>query len=294
MLRKAQVEYLVQESFSGFSRRKLTTGVTILIMGSALLILALLTLVTLNLGHMLDMARQGIDMRVFLAEGLDPGRHAELQPRLVVIPGVGWVSYISSESALAEFRAQLGQDAGLLDMMADNPLPASFRLSLTPEARNLESVQQIQAEIAVWPEVAEIVFNQEWIHALERWSFRFKLASLIVGLLVFLAAVFVIANTVKLTLASSARVIEIQKLVGATNHFIRTPFLCEGMIHGLLAGALAMSLLAVTGWSLGDRLGGMVFFNVGQVVGFVLLCIILGLIGSFAAIRKYLGLQGGL
>lgn len=294
MLRKAQVEYLARESFAGFRRRKLTTGVTILIMGSALLILALLTLVTLNLGHMLDTARQGIDIRVFLAEDVAPATHAELQPRLVTIPGVGWVRYITPEAALEEFRVQLGQEAELLDMLGDNPLPASFHLSLTREARNLEAVQRIRAEIGAWPEVAEVVYNQEWIHALESWSFRFKLASLVVGLLVFVSAVFVIANTVKLTLAASARVIEIQKLVGATNNFIRTPFLCEGMIQGALAGTLAMGLLGLAGWWLSDRLGGLVFFSSDQVVGFILLCVTLGLIGSFAAMRKYLGLQGGL
>lgn len=291
MLRNAQAAYLVRESFAGFRRRKLTTGVTILIMGSALLVLAVLTLVTLNLGAMLEQARVGIDMRVFLAEGLADDRVAALQPQLVVIPGVAQVAYISPEAALHEFRASLGDDAELLELLDQNPLPPSYHLTLRPEARNLEAVQAVAGEVGVWPEVEEIVYHQEWIDALETWTFRFQMASLLVGLVVFGAAVFVISNTVKLTVAASARVIQIQKLVGATNAFIRTPYLCEGMIQGLLAGTLAMGVLLAAGRLLDGQLGGIVFFTPAQVGGFVVFCMLLGLVGSWAAMRKYLTLR---
>jgi len=228
---------------------------------------------------------------VFLHGDLGSERMAELQPRLLVIPGVQNVSWISPETALAQFREGLGEDAEILDLLDTNPLPASYHLTLTPEARNLKAVQAIHEEVAVWGEVSEVMFNQGWIDALERWNFRFQMASLAVGLIVFIAAVFVISNTVKLTMAASARVIQIQKLVGATNTFIRIPYLCEGMIQGLLAGALAMGLLAMAGWFLNDRLGGMIFFSSQQIFGFILFCIVLGLTGSFSAMRKYLTLQ---
>ncbi len=291
MLRNAQVAYLFRESFAGFHRRKLTTGVTILIMGSALLVLAILTLATLNMGHLLETARSGIDMRVFLRDDLSAERMAALQPRLVAIPGVQRVSWISPATALAQFKEGLGEDASIMDLLDSNPLPASYHLTLTPEARNQKAVGAIRDEIAIWPEVSETLFNQSWIDALEQWTFRFRMASLVVGLIVFMAAVFVISNTVKLTMAASARVIQIQKLVGATNAFIRTPYLCEGMIQGLLAGMLAMGLLAGAGWLLNDRLGGVVFFSAGQIGGFILFCVLLGLSGSYAAMRKYLTMQ---
>ncbi len=291
MLRNAQAAYLFKESFAGFRRRKLTTGVTILIMGSALLVLAVLTLATLNLGQMLEQARAGIDIRVFVADDLPADQRAALQPRLVVIPGVSAVAYISPEAALNEFRASLGQDAQLLDLLDANPLPPSYHLTLAADARNLDAVRAIRDEVGAWPEITEVVFHQDWIDALEAWTFRFRLASLLVGVLVFAAAVFVISNTVKLTMAASARVIQIQKLVGATNAFIRTPYLCEGMIQGLLAGGLAMGVLVGAGWLLGERLGGIVFFSPAQIAGFVLFCVTLGLVGSWSAMRKYLTLR---
>ncbi|MBU8870229.1 MAG: ABC transporter permease [Gemmatimonadales bacterium] len=294
MLKGAQVRYLMKESFAGFHRRKLTTGVTILIMGSSLLVLAVLTLATLNLDHLLAKARSSIDMRVFLLESLDPGQVAELQPRLLVIPGVKEVKFISSETALHEFRTSLGQDAGVLDFLETNPLPASYHIQFTAGARNLDSVRQIRDEIAAWPEVAEIIFNQGWVDALEGWSARFRMANLITGLIVFIAVVFVISNTVKLTMAASSRLIQIQKLVGATNGFIRLPFLCEGMLQGVLAGGLAMGLVAVASSFMQNRLSGMIFFSVEQIAGFIMFCMVLGLLGSWSAMRKYLTLQSEL
>ena len=140
---KTQIGYLLRESFAGFARRKLTTGVTILIMGSALLILALFTIVTLNLGSLLETARGGIDLRVFLHEELGAQREAELQPRLVVIPGVQSVDYISKDMALRELQAQLGEEIDILTAVDTNPLPPSYHVTLSPEARSAAAVERI-------------------------------------------------------------------------------------------------------------------------------------------------------
>lgn len=290
MLRGAQVAYLLREAVAGFHRRKLTTGVTVLIMGSALLVLALFTMVTVNLGALLEDARRGIDLRVFLLEELDADRQAEAQARLLAIPGVQTVVYISKEQALLDFRRELGDDADLLETLETNPLPASFHVTLQAQARTASRVRDIRDEIVGWPQISDILFSQGWVEVLERWNSLFRMVSLLVGLVVFIAAVFVISNTVKLTVASSARVIEIMKLVGATNSFIRTPFLCEGMLEGLCGGIVAMAILGGTYALLQPEISGLIFFTPLQICGFVAFCVVLGLVGSYAALRKYLRL----
>jgi cell division transport system permease protein len=290
VLKGAQVRYLLTETLAGFHRRKLTTGVTILIMASALLVLAIFTMVTINLGALLAGARSGIDLRVFLWEELEATEQQELQARLLALPGAQTVVYISRRQALAEFQQELADDADLLDVLEQNPLPASFHITLNPDARNGTHVRRLRDEIAQWPQVSDIVFSQGWVEILERWTFLFRMASLLVGLVVFIAAVFVISNTVKLTVAASERVIEIMKLVGATNAFIRTPFLCEGMIEGLCGGVVAMAILVGTYAVLDPAISGLIFFSPLQIAGFISFCIGLGAIGSWAAMRKYLRL----
>lgn len=290
MLRREQVGYLIRESLAGFHRRKLTTGVTILIMASALLVLSLFTLVTVNLGALVAKAHSGIDLRVFMVGEVAPEMQSEMQLRFLAIDGVQRAVHIGKEQALAEFRRELGDDAVLLDTLDQNPLPASYHLTLTPAARTSQAAQAVRDQLATWPEVSDIAFSQAWVEVLERWTFLFRMASLVVGLIVFIAAVFVISNTVKLNVAASERVIEIMKLVGATNFFIRTPFLCEGMLEGMLGGMLAMAIVGVAHAVLSPQIQGLIFFTPLQVAGFIVFCIGLGLIGSWSAMRKYLKL----
>ncbi len=144
------------------------------------------------------------------------------------------------------------------------------------------------AELRRWPEVEDVVFSRAWVATLASWARMFRWGSLAVSVLVLIAAVFVISNTVRLTMSGSRRIIEIQILVGATNAFIRAPYLLEGMIHGLLAGVLAMGALAAGHRLLAVRLDGVEFFSAAQVAGFVVFCVLLGLLGSVAAINQYL------
>ena len=291
MLRPEQIGYIARESLAGFHRRKLTTGVTILIMGSALIVLALFVLVALNLGIMLERARANVDVRAFLVEGLTSERTAALQPPFVAIPGVRAAHFISKDRALSELRAELGDDADVLEVLEENPLPASYHLELSAGHRSPEAVDAIAAELRQWPEVEDVVFSRAWVAALATWARLFRWGSLIVSLVVLVAAIFVISNTVRLTMASARRVIEVQMLVGATDTFIRTPYLIEGMIHGFLAGIVAMVVLGLGHRLLAVRLDGVVFFSPAQIVGFVVFCVVLGLLGSLAAIGQYLRMR---
>lgn len=290
MYGRAQTAYLLRESLAGFRRRKLTTGVTILIMGSALLVLALFSVITINVSSLLGTARTGIDVRVFLADGLADASANELIAHLSSLPGVRRVDYISKEQALAEFRRELGDETELLDELAENPLPASLHVQLAEDALNADRQKEIAEAAARWPGVTDVAFSEAWARILDRWHTVFTTATLIVGLIVFIAAVFVISNTVKLTVAASARAVEIMKQVGATDAFIRTPFLLEGVLEGLLGGVTAMGVLLAAHAVLRPQIAGMVFFTPVQIAGFILFCVGLGFLGSWAALLRYLRL----
>ncbi len=290
MIGRTQAGYVLRESLAGFRRRKLTTGVTILIMGAALLVLALFSIITINIGTLLDRARAGIDVRVFLDEGLTEEQTGELQAHLASIPGVRRIDYISKAQALADFKRELGDQTELLGTLEGNPLPASLHLQLSEEALNADRQKEIAEQARRWPGVTDVAFSEEWTRILDHWKGIFSTATLLIGLVVFISAVFVISNTVKLTVAASARAIEIMKQVGATNSFIRTPFLIEGLLEGLFGGVLAMAVLIGTHALLRPQIEGLVFFTPAQIAGFIVFCVGLGLIGSWAALLKYLRL----
>lgn len=291
MYGSTQIRHLVREALLGLARRRISGTVAVLIMGSSLLMLALFSLITINLDGVLQAVRGEVDCEVFLELGLPRDRVQDLGHELLAVHGVKAAYYVSPEKALEEFREELGEDAVLLDAVGGNPLPASFRLRLedavAADAQHMEDLTRVLGE---FPGVDEVVSQLEFIRQLDHMSRVFMIVSLAVGLLVLVSALFVISNTVRLTVEERARSIQIMKQVGATNWFIRTPFLISGALQGAAAGALAMGLLLFAHRLLAAELPEVYFFGAAQIVGFVILSTMLGGAGSAAALRRHLSL----
>jgi cell division transport system permease protein len=286
-----QVKHFIREALLALARRRISGTVAVLIMGSALLMLALFSLITINLDDILQSVRGDIDAEVFLDSNISDNQRQTLQHELLAVDGIKAVYYVSKEKALEEFKADLGDDASLLDDFSQSPLPASFRVqfdaNIIHDADRMEDVIRVLGQ---FPSVDEVVSQVETARRLDRLSRVFKVVDLAVGLLVLVSAIFVISNTVRLTVEERARSIDIMKQVGATNWFIRTPFLLSGALQGAAAGALAMALLLLAHHLLEGEISGVYFFSAGQVVGFVFLSTLLGTVGSAAALRRHLQL----
>jgi cell division transport system permease protein len=286
-----QLKHFVREALLGLARRRVSGTVAVLIMGSALLMLALFSLITINLDGVLQSVRGDIDAEVFLKPGIQDKEQQTLQHELLAVYGVKSVYFVSKEKALAQFRADLGDDASLLDDFAENPLPDSFRLkfdeNITRDAAKMDDLIRVLGQ---FPSVDEVVSQVDTVHRLDHLTRVFKVVDLIVGLLVLVSAIFVISNTVRLTVEERGRSIEIMKQVGATNWFIRTPFLLGGALQGAAAGALAMILLLIAHRLLEREISGVYFFASGQIVGFIFLSTLLGVVGSGTALRRHLRL----
>ncbi|HKI83341.1 MAG TPA: permease-like cell division protein FtsX [Candidatus Krumholzibacteria bacterium] len=286
-----QMKHFVREALLGLARRRVSGTVAVLIMGSALLMLALFSLITINLDRVLQSVRGDIDAEVFLQPSVSPEQQQTLQHEILAVYGVKSVYYVSKAKALEEFRADLGNDASLLDGFSENPLPASFRLQFDDEvAHDAAKMDDLVRVLKQFPWVEDVVSQVETVHRLDRLARIFKVVDLIVGLLVLVSAIFVISNTVRLTVEERARSIDIMKQVGATNWFIRTPFLLGGALQGAAAGALAMILLLIAHRFLQREISGVYFFASGQIIGFVILSTLLGVVGSGAALRRHLRL----
>jgi cell division transport system permease protein len=230
MYNATQLRHLVKESARGLARRKISGSVAVIIMGSALLTLALFSLVTINLDRFIQSMRGEIDMTVFLVDDVHPEDRARLEGDLLATKGIRSVRYVSAQEALERFRVELGEDAQLLDALHQSPLPPSFEIQLDPEQNSAERVEDLARNLQQYPYVDDVLSDSAWVQRMERAGRVFVVVDLVVGLLVLLSALFVISNTVRLTIEESSQQVEIMKLVGATNWFIRTPYILSG--HG--------------------------------------------------------------
>ena len=290
MFTNSQMRYVMRESFGVFWRMKGLSIASTLIMSVALLMLALFTLMTINMQTVTRSLRSEIEMDVFVKEDTTDEQAQSLRNRLEHMAGVESVTFVSKEDAMKEFREQLGPDSDLIDVLEENPLPASMRLSMQESHRQSDQLAMLASYIREQTAVDEVRYGDQWVSRLEQYIRIFTMLDILVGGVVLLSALFVISNTVRLTVMARSRTIEIMRLVGGTNWFIRMPFVIEGAVQGAVAGAIAIGALWVMHHYAVRYVHQLVFYDGIQVVGFVVLCSSVCVFGAATSLRRFLQL----
>jgi cell division transport system permease protein len=205
----------------------------------AVLLLGLLARLAYNGYEVAQSLKQSIDVEVFLMD-LDERTTNELGERFSDEELIQEVTYISKDSAAAVFEEEFGAGGGsLADLQF---LPASYKLNVHPDAR-VSQVDSLIAEISSYRGVDEVQFNQQLLKRIES---NFQTATMVgggLGLLILLTSMILVFNTIRLTIYAKRDLIKAMKLVGATNGFIRRPFVVEGVIQGLVAGLLSVGVM---------------------------------------------------
>jgi cell division transport system permease protein len=287
MFQKAS--YLVQEAFRTIERHKGVTVISVVIMSLSLLMLAVFLLATDNLLKIVSQTEQEMKVYVYLKDGMNDERILQMQRRLLEMDEVAGVVFVSREEALVEFRNELPQeDVELLQALETNPLPNSFRITLDNESRDRASLAYFASKVEQMPGVEEVRYGQDFVDKFSRIIRGVYYVDGVVGFIVILSAIFIISNAVRLTVISRKKSIEILKLVGATNRFITLPFIVEGAVQGGVASLFSLTLLyALTAVSR-RVVPELSFFSLDKAAVFLLTCILIGSLGSFTALRRYL------
>jgi cell division transport system permease protein len=283
--------FLVQEAMRTLRRHKGVTALSVVIMSLSLLMLAVFLLATDNLLRFVGEAERDMKVYVYLDDRVSSTGMERLNQEILSQEGVASVVFISKAEAMADFRNQLGEDAELVDVLDTNPLPNAFWVTPKNEFRNEASMSSLAAGISSLRGVEEVRYGKEF---LERFSSIVRgvyYVDMIVGFIVILSAIFIISNAVRLTIISRRKNIQILKLVGATNRFITAPFLIEGAFQGGVAAILSLALLFVVTLFSQRVVPDLHFFTVDKALIFMVTCILIGSIGSFTALRRYLRME---
>ena len=283
-----RIRYMLAEATVMLKRRKGATLISVLIMGLSLLILVIFLLLTLNIGIMIDRASEELRAYVYLEEGVSRDQSRDIQLRLLGLAGVDEVLFVSREEALEQFRESLGEESDLLDALDRNPLPDAYRLKMKQGAMRSEVLERLSREVMEWEGVEEVRYGRRWFERGERLVHGFYVADLALGLIIFLSVVFVISNTVRLTLLYRRRTIDVMKLVGAPNSYIQVPIIVEGALQGAVAALLALGLSWIVYIFANRYFPGLSFFGIQAVAVFTVFCALLGAATSFAAMRRFL------
>ena len=180
------------------------------------------------------------EMVVYLRDDLTEAQRIALITRLTQL--YGQVTYVDKNQAWKEFSQQVG-DPELLQEVDRNPLPASLRIKLRPELLNYDAMDQAARQVTGFPEVEDVRYGGEWIRRLDELGTGLSRGAIAVGIIVALAIVFVMYNTLRLTVLARRPQVEIMSRLGASDRFIATPFVLEAMLEALFSSLLALALV---------------------------------------------------
>ena len=229
--------YALREALSSLRRTGAGVLISVGTIALSLFILGLFLLVTFNLYGAIEHLRTRVEVEIYLKDGAPARQIAALKETVGAMPEVQDVRYVDKEMAASEFRSAFGED--LLEAVPQNPLPASLRVRLTEAHRTSDGAGRVARVAQGAPIVEEVAYGETWVRKLDRLILIFFAIDLVVGIAITSATLFVVANTVKLTVLARRESIEIMRLVGATDAFIRRPFFLEGLLQGLSGGLLA-------------------------------------------------------
>ena len=293
------IGYLLSEGFHNVMKNKKSTGASLMIMCATMLIFGLFFLIGENVNHMMREIESEQGMQVFMYKDATEEQIQKLQEDIKSLDNVAKVTYISREEALNSYKEKWGENAKLLDTYQGdkNPLGASFVVTLT----DLEKAEEVKTQIDGFENVKTIEVRDKTINALVNIANGVRIVSGVILVLLIIISTFIIANTIKLTVHARRKEISIMKYVGATNGFIRWPFIVEGIIIGIVAALLSILILGICYNLVIEKMAASSIVNTislsllsfkdifGLVIAvYLLLGIGIGIVGSIISMRKYL------
>jgi len=282
----------LHESLRTFRRTPLLSALSVASIGFSLFTIVLFALVAINFRHSLRTLAERVEVVAFVLRGTPTETITAASQDVQSFPEVQEVRYVSEEEALARARTELVEFKEAYRDLETNPLPASLEVRLKPEFRDASHAQLVAERLRAFPFVDDVRFGRDWVQRLDRLRTLAAVVGLVIGLAFAIVAIVIIGVTIRITVLQRATEINIMRLVGATNRYIREPFLLEGAIKGILGGVLAvvMCWLLFTIFRRGaaEVGSGLVFFGTPELGIGLIFGTLIGLLGSLLSVGRHL------
>ena len=289
--------YLIKEGFVNIRRNRMMSIASIGSVAAALMILGMVFLLIINMNHMVEDVKQQFDsIQLYLRDDVENEQILAIKSRLEGVEGIRELEFESKETALEKMREKWGDQAFLLEGLESNPLPNSIIIYV----KDIGYSDSIVEEVSGIGGIEEVKYYNDIVQKLLSIANFIRLLGLVViAILVFLS-IFIIGNTIKLTVAARKREINIMKYVGATNWFIRWPFFIEGMVLGLLGAILSLAIVYFGYSYIYNAVSNQIYMLLttyivpmnaiikDMMVIFAVLGMGIGALGSILSMRKYL------
>ena len=270
--------------------------VTIITIAISILIVSAFALFFVNANEIINSWKKGIRIMAYLKPDAPEIKIPELKQKIQHIGGIQDVRFISKKEAFQQLKKQMRRQSSLFENLKENPLPDAFEIRLIASFQNQEKVEMLATRLESLPQIDEVEYGQRWLGRFTNFFNLFRLTGYAMGGLFFMAALLIVANTIRLVLYSRREEIEIMRLVGATDSFIKAPFYIQGFIQGAFGGIIGLAALFVTFMfislsvqqGLSPGLFTIRFLSPGAFCGIILGSTFVGWIGCYLSLKQFL------
>lgn len=293
------LKYVLKQAFQGIWRNRVMSLASISSVTAVLVILGSVLLIVLNVSSISLMTKEKFDeVFVYLEDNLTITRTNELSNEILSFDGVLSVVYQTKEVALQQMKEDWGENADIFDGLENNPLPNSFIVQLETVDKSVEIIEEIEK----FEGVEQVKYFHDVVEKLGTTASFMQTSGIFLIIALLLISVFIISNTVKITVASRKTEIELMQYVGASNGFVRGPFIIEGLVLGLIGTFLAI-LIVVNGYEyaatfITDKFSTLFSVYIVPVeiilkdiiIIFVTIGVGIGILGSLVSLKKFLSI----
>ncbi len=285
---KRAIDDIFQNRFLNF--------VTIITISLTILIASAFILFFVNTGEIINSWKRGLRIMAYLKPGIHNADLTNLKRTIQSLDGVHTLRFISKQEAIDRLKAQMQHQSSLFENLTENPLPDSFEIRMTASTGSWQKIEFLAAQIGSLTLIEEVEYGRRWIGRFVRIISLFRLAGYAMGTLFFMATVFIIANTIRLVIYSRREEVEIMRLVGATDSFIKMPFYIEGLIQGAVGAAMGLVMLFISFFfiSLNIEQGfppglfRLQFLSPTTIGGILLGSMLVGWLGCYISLKQFL------
>ena len=292
--------YFTRKAIANLRNNRLVSLITICTITIALLIISMFMLIYVNLEGTIDQWSRKVAVTVYFDTEPLAQELAALKSRISTLPGTESVQYVSREEALKIFRSRLKGQESLLEGVTADILPSSFEISLKKEFRSADSVNLYVSRLKHVQGIGEVQYGEEWVKKFLTFFHFIRILGVIIATFLILAVVFIVSNTIKLTVLARQDELEILALVGATPFFIKAPFLIEGVLQGAIGSIIAVSILIAGYYSMLANAVNFLSFNISDasliflpptyIATLVFGGVFLGFFGSLVSLKKLIAI----
>ncbi|MCL2111182.1 MAG: permease-like cell division protein FtsX [Clostridiales bacterium] len=291
------VRAILRQAFAQMNRNKMMAAASLFSIAAILLVLGIFLIIVVNINAMARDVQDNFDqVQINLFDAVSPVESQEMMDEIGLMPGVASTEYQTREAALESWKVRWGENADLLDRMPTNPLPNSIIITLA----DIEYAEGVVESVNAMIGVESINYSQDTVDQLLHLARVVQIVSLIVILVLVVISITVVSNTIKLTVLAREREIVIMRYIGATNWYIRGPFLLEGIAIGIIAAVISSVAIGFIYYYAIENLGHdlAMFMPMGFVplrfvvenlaIIFVALGVSIGACGSIISMRRFL------